>query len=221
MIKTNRLYDTYFLLHQSLTDVSLGKAETVFEQGLVTDKGAIYLKICPDEYTLDGNIVTGGTPTQFEYLANVFDVFYPLDRKKPWSVCYPEAIIRGLFFRSLVGLRRFFQMIYDASVVDDTHTFFVQNWVDTYTESQLLDFDPQELAAGFKFYTLRGELDTHKYKTDLSPMIDITFTKNAYKTLSPHWLQDHIIHKYGSLEEARSVCREYYPDLFTFAETLK
>ena len=52
-------------------------------------------------------------------------------------------------------------------------------------------------------------------------MIDITFTKNAYKTLSPNWLQDHIVNKYGSLEEALSTCRAAYPDLFAFAEQLK
>ena len=220
VIETNRLYDTYFLLHQPLTNVDLGKTETVFKQGLVTDKGAIYLKTTSYVYDMSRPL-TKGTPTQFEYLANKFWIEYPLDRPKPWSVCYPEAIIKGLFFKSLMGLERFFQMFYEASVIDDTHKFFLQNWIDPYTENQVIDFDPQELASGFKFYTLRGELDTHKYKTDGTPMIDIMFTKNAYKTLSPNWLQDHIVSKYGSLEEAHATCRVAYPELFDFAEQLK
>ena len=221
MIETNRLYDTYFLLHQPLTNVDLGKTETVFKQGLVTDKGAIYLKTTSYVYDMS-DILTKGTPTQFEYLANVFDVFHPLDRTKPWSVCYTESIIKGLFFKSLVGLGRFFQMFYEASVVpDDEGLFQLEHWIDTYNDNLLIDFDPQELAAAFKFHKLRDPYDYEYKMSQNQPQLYMRFTKNAYKTLSPNWLQDHIVSKYGSLEEAHATCRVAYPELFDFAEQLK
>lgn len=219
-IETNSLYDTYILIHKKPRTVSSKKLDKVFDQGLEHDRGRIYLKSSIHRYD-PHDFLTGGPPTRFEYLANCFDVEHRIkDLTQSWEVQYQTALITGLMYKAIQATNRLLKMYAESNLVSEKDTFIAENWLDTYTDGEREWIKPKKIGSGFKFYKIRNPEDAKYQMAETQPQSYIEFTKLTYSTLGDDWPFKHLETKYGSIDNAKTMCEEKHPDIFAFAKTL-